>query len=477
VTFARAGVVARREVRETFTDWRILLPMFILAFLFPIVLVSGTSYGLPYMNRIDPLLAAEKASLFGATMAAFFPISFSLIIALESFSGEKERNTLEALLATPVSDVELFLGKFMAVLAPPTILSIIGLVVYTVGMHLSLDIPVYPDFLLLALILAVVEALVMVSAAVVVSSQTGSVKAANLMASFIILPVALVVQGEIMLLILGYGHILWLIVIEFILIAIVLMRMGIQLFNREDILIREGDNLNLRSVVQQVARLWRRTPGTAFLAEASESFSLLRLYTTDIPQILGSYKGPLALVACMFVGGGLVGYFFALGHPLDIAAVNLPPVMEQRFIDEVGNSISVTGIFFHNLRTLIMAGLLSIISFGVIGLMFVILTSGAIGFLAGEASTGGLDITSFLVAFILPHGVLEIPALIIAGALNLWLGMNLMTVQRGQTLGEGLLLALVNWVKGAALFIPLLFLAAVVEVKITPQIVLAIYGG
>ena len=45
-------------------------------------------------------------------------------------------------------------------------------------------------------LLITVEALVMVSGAVVVSSQTTSVRAANLLASFIIIPMALLMQAE-----------------------------------------------------------------------------------------------------------------------------------------------------------------------------------------------------------------------------------------------------------------------------------------
>jgi ABC-type Na+ efflux pump permease subunit len=46
------------------------------------------------------------------------PLMLSCIIAAEAFVGEKERKTLEALLYTPATDGELFLGKALAALIP-----------------------------------------------------------------------------------------------------------------------------------------------------------------------------------------------------------------------------------------------------------------------------------------------------------------------------------------------------------------------
>lgn len=475
---ALALAITRREIKETLTDWRILVPILSLAFLFPLILVGSMNVGLPYMKQVDPILAQEKAVLFGATMAAFFPISFSLIIALESFSGEKERNTLEALLATPISDGEMFLGKFLAVLLPPAALSIVGLTVFTLGARVALEAVIPLDFLALAQLLSFVEALAMVSAAVVISSQTASVKAANLLASFIIIPVALVVQTEVMLLLLGYGEILWFIFAEFILVSLVLMRMGIRLFNREEILTRENDDLNLLAVLRKAARFWVRLPNVATGDDPCAPFHPLRLFGKDIPQILGAYRGPLVIVVGALIVGAAVGYIFAYQHPLPIPMESWRPMVERGpLLQQQMETISFSGIFFHNLRILSVAAFLSIVSFGVAGLLVVVVTGGAVGFVVGQIALMNVDVPTFLFAFVLPHGLLEIPALILIGAMNLQLGMCLMTLPKGYSLGDGLLLALVNWGKAATVFVPLLLLAAFVEVKITPLVVLAIYGA
>ncbi len=46
-----------------------------------------------------------------APMFLIVPLMFSTTIAAESFAGEKERKTLEALLYQPISDKELFSGR------------------------------------------------------------------------------------------------------------------------------------------------------------------------------------------------------------------------------------------------------------------------------------------------------------------------------------------------------------------------------
>src|SRR5207245_2450826 len=63
----------------------------------------------------------------------FIPASFSLVLALEAFVGERERTTLEVLLSTPLRETEIYAGKVAAVLAVSLGLCYGGLVVYCVA--------------------------------------------------------------------------------------------------------------------------------------------------------------------------------------------------------------------------------------------------------------------------------------------------------------------------------------------------------
>ena len=53
-----------------------------------------------------------------APMYLIVPLMVASVIAADSFAGEKERKTLEALLYTPTTDQELLLGKLLAAWLP-----------------------------------------------------------------------------------------------------------------------------------------------------------------------------------------------------------------------------------------------------------------------------------------------------------------------------------------------------------------------
>lgn len=71
-----------------------------------------------------------------APMFLIMPLMVSSIIASESFAGERERKTLEGLLYTPTTDIELFFGKVLASFIPAVALSWISFFFYTIIVNL-----------------------------------------------------------------------------------------------------------------------------------------------------------------------------------------------------------------------------------------------------------------------------------------------------------------------------------------------------
>jgi len=70
---------------------------------------------------------------------------------------------------------------------------------------------------------------------------------------------------------------------------------------------------------------------------------------------------------------------------------------------------------------------------------------------------------------ILPHGIFEIPALILSSAAVLYIGIALVTPRSHLTLGEVLIDAIADWAKiGVGLVLPLLTIAAALETWVTP---------
>jgi uncharacterized membrane protein SpoIIM required for sporulation len=84
----------------------------------------------------------------------------------------------------------------------------------------------------------------------------------------------------------------------------------------------------------------------------------------------------------------------------------------------------------------------------------------------------------FVGAFVLPHGVVELPAAILATAAALRLGMSIIAPPSGVSVSRHWLQSLAYFIKLFLLVVvPLLGVAAYIEVHITPEVVLAFYGG
>ena len=71
-----------------------------------------------------------------APMFLIMPLMFASTIAAESFAGERERKTIEALLYTPASDADLFVGKLTAAAVPSIGITWVSFLVYTLILNL-----------------------------------------------------------------------------------------------------------------------------------------------------------------------------------------------------------------------------------------------------------------------------------------------------------------------------------------------------
>jgi ABC-type Na+ efflux pump, permease component len=72
-----------------------------------------------------------------APLFLVIPLMIASIIAAEAFVGEKERKTLEALLYTPATDLELFTGKVLAALIPAVVFAWINFILYAAVANLA----------------------------------------------------------------------------------------------------------------------------------------------------------------------------------------------------------------------------------------------------------------------------------------------------------------------------------------------------
>jgi uncharacterized membrane protein SpoIIM required for sporulation len=185
----------------------------------------------------------------------------------------------------------------------------------------------------------------------------------------------------------------------------------------------------------------------------------------------------LVLAGCWLVGARMAEQFVVPPELLNLANLN------QGFIEglETVRFYSVNGvgmIWLHNLRAIVLATLFGVFSFGVLGVLVLMLPIMLIGFFSATVATAGISPVLFVSAFVLPHGSLEIPAMVLAGAAILKMGATLATPAHNQTIGEAWLRSLADWAKiMVGLVLPLLLGAALLEVFLTPRMIVLLLGG
>ncbi len=152
------------------------------------------------------------------------PTMVANVIAADSFAGEKERKTLEALLYSPVSDRELYLAKLLGPLAAGVGVGLISFFVFAAVIS-AITYPMMGDLFLLDLTWLVLILWVTPAAAglglgamVLVSSKANTFQDAYQLGSMVVLPIVLLMLGQMggvmyfsPLVVFAIGTVLWLI--------------------------------------------------------------------------------------------------------------------------------------------------------------------------------------------------------------------------------------------------------------------------
>ncbi len=481
-TMSNALIITSREMRDSLRDWRIMAPILILTFLFPFLAQFVAGQLSTFVEGYGAEVIGTRLVPFLLMIVGFFPISISLVIALETFVGEKERRSLEPLLSTPLTNTELYIGKTLAAMLPPLISSFGGMALYLLGLLFGeVQWRPHPALVAQIILLTAVQALVMVTGSVVVSSQTTSTRAANLLASFIIIPMTLVIQLESVIMFLaedaespnGVGA-LWAIIIGMFAVVLLLLRLGNSIFNREELLGRSLDALNFRNMLR---RLWRTVRAVDDQAEPVKN--VWEWYRIVIPASLRRLKSAVILTVIAFIivtiGGVIVGLRpeWHLNIPTDTDLSNIEGnfsiISEAMF----GRS-AVFGIFMQNLRILLLAGILSTFTFGAMALILTPAVYFILGYLFTQLSLSGHNIWVFVPAF-MTHGIVEIPMIVLATACALRVGAVVTRPPKGRTVGSAWTVAFTDAVKlWIGIILPGLLVAAIIEAYITPLVMVAL---
>jgi len=329
----------------------------------------------------------------------------------------------------------------------------------------------FPSAYMLALILLLTfaHAVLMVSSAMVISAQATTIRAANLMASFVVVPVAFLLQGETVLIFWGNEDVLWFAIIAVTLLSGLLVRLGLAHFKREYLLGREIDTLNFKNMF----RVFRRQ----FVGGAT---SIVGWYRSVLPQTLSQLKQPLVIVFIVGLLSIVASYeWIVVNVP---TYVDITPERAEEFrtfvadniinLDRLDEQLPAPLLFFYNARTTVVFLLMGLFSFGTLGLTLFMANFVLVGGVLGAADLVGFSPLLTFVVGILPHGMFELTAVIIATAAMLKVGAQLVSTNTDKSLGETVLLSLADWFKVfIGLVVPLLAVAAVIEIYVTPLLI------
>jgi uncharacterized membrane protein SpoIIM required for sporulation len=250
------------------------------------------------------------------------------------------------------------------------------------------------------------------------------------------------------------------------LLAGLLVRLGLSHFRREYLLGREIDNLNFKL-------MWRKFR-SRFVGNAS---SVREWYRTEIPLSLRQLRQPLTIVSILAILSGIISYIWVVNYVpthLNLTADRIDSIRtfvanNLSTMDRLSNHIPAPILFYHNARTTVIFLLLGLVSFSTLGLTLFLGNIALVGGVMGAASLVGYSPLLTFVAGVLPHGIFELSAVILATAAMLKVGAQLVTPQTDKSLGETLLLSLADWTRiFLGIVVPLLAIAAVIEVYVTP---------
>ncbi|MBN1679486.1 MAG: stage II sporulation protein M, partial [Anaerolineae bacterium] len=253
------------------------------------------------------------------------------------------------------------------------------------------------------------------------------------------------------------------------------IRMGARIFNREELLGRALDQFNLRWVF--------RTFWAQFRGPLEGPFSLPRWYRLSVfpalRRLRSSVSVTLVCVLAALIGGwllGTVGEWSNLLDGINTDDATLRDNLESWFDLSSGNPHLILMAINQNSRVLMAATILAVFTFGVMAMVLVMVPFGIFGFVMAQFMGAGLNPLLALMA-VLPHGTVEIPAILISGAAALRLGSIVTRPPEDMTVGEAWVHALADTIKiGIAVVFPMLVIAAVLEVTVTPWVVELVFS-
>lgn len=263
------SAIVRKDLKVAMQNKGVVLPIIILPLILFVVLpwimvFASTAAGstAASLNNMDELLKRMPAGLLNelsaytqeqklivftlvymlAPMFLLMPLMVSSVFAADSFAGEKERKTLEALLYTPTTDRELFTAKLIGAWVAAMATALLSFVLYAVMVNVAAGPQMggifFPNWMWIALVLWVTPAVAGLGLVVMVfvSARAQGFQDAYQIGGMVVLPALALMVGQItgvMYFSLGtvliVGLVIWL-------VDLVLLRLASKRFQRGELI-------------------------------------------------------------------------------------------------------------------------------------------------------------------------------------------------------------------------------------------------
>lgn len=258
---SRILTIIDKEWAEVFKNRIVLFTVAFLPLLFtalPLIILGATSAdsGLSGASEADlpPSFMAAcgnmavpdcfQTYLLNQFMLLFMmmPLIIPVAIAAYSIVGEKTTRSLEPLLATPISTVELLTGKSLAAALPAIFATWICFAIFLiaapfVGARPAVVLSLLNGIWMLAVLVAgPLMAIMAVNFAVIVSSRVSDPRTAEQLSAVVILPLLALVFGQIAGVIVLNAQFMLLAICALVVVDVALIYLGARMFQRETIL-------------------------------------------------------------------------------------------------------------------------------------------------------------------------------------------------------------------------------------------------
>ena len=272
MNFHNAWLVFKKDWLEIKRNWQILTPIIIVPLIFSVALplIIGLIGNMPDANvsnnqdfnvlipnlpiSVQNMLANMTPNMVAvyimlvylfAPILLIVPVMVSSVIGSDSFAGERERKTIEALLATPISDSELLLGKILVCFIPAMAVTFVAYSVYMIMVDVTtfstFGMLLLPNVTWLIMMFGVtpVIALCGIGLTIMISSKVKGFKEAQQISIVLLMPIMGLIFAQIFgLIFLGPLMLIMLIGI-FAAVDIAIYYVSIKIFQREEILAKQ----------------------------------------------------------------------------------------------------------------------------------------------------------------------------------------------------------------------------------------------